>query len=45
MRLMLAGETIHAKEALRLGLAHQVLSSRYFLTDAEELLTMLATTK
>ena len=45
MRLMLAGETIHAKEALRLGLAHQVLSSRYFLTDAEELLSMLATTK
>ncbi len=45
MRLMLAGETIHAKEALRLGLAHQVLSSRYFLTDAEELLAMLATTK
>lgn len=45
MRLMLAGETIHAKEALRLGLAHQVLSSRRFLPDAEELLTMLATTK
>jgi enoyl-CoA hydratase/carnithine racemase len=45
MRLMLAGETIHAKEALRLGLAHQVLSSRRFLPDAEELLAMLATTK
>ena len=45
MRLMLAGETIHAKEALRLGLAHQVLSSRRFLSDAEELLSMLATTK
>ena len=44
MRLMLAGETIHAKEALRLGLVHQVLSSRYFLPDAEELLTMLAST-
>jgi enoyl-CoA hydratase/carnithine racemase len=45
MRLMLAGETIHAKEALQLGLAHQVLSSRRFLSDAEELLSMLATTK
>ncbi len=43
MRLMLTGETIPAKEALRLGLAHQVLSSRRFLSDAEELLTMLAT--
>jgi len=42
MRLMLTGETIPAKEALRLGLAHQVLSSRRFLSDAEELLTMLA---
>jgi cyclohexa-1,5-dienecarbonyl-CoA hydratase len=45
MRLMLAGETIQAKEALRLGLVHQVLSSRRFLLDAEELLTMLATSK
>lgn len=45
MRLMLTGETIQAKEALRLGLAHQVLSSRRFLPDAEELLTMLATRK
>ena len=45
MRLMLAGETIQAKEALRLGLVHQVLSSRCFLPDAEELLTMLATHK
>jgi cyclohexa-1,5-dienecarbonyl-CoA hydratase len=43
MRLMLTGETIPAKEALRLGLAHQVLSSHRFLPDAEELLTMLAT--
>ena len=43
MRLMLTGETIKASEALRLGLAHQVLSSRRFLPDAEELLTMLAT--
>jgi enoyl-CoA hydratase/carnithine racemase len=45
MRLMLTGETIQAKEALRLGLAHQVLSSRRFLPDAEELLAMLATHK
>lgn len=43
MRLMLTGETIHAAEALRIGLAHQVLSSQRFLPDAEELLTMLAT--
>lgn len=43
MRLMLTGETIDAREALRLGLAHQVLSSRRFLPDAEELLIMLAT--
>jgi len=45
MRLMLTGETIQAKEALRLGLAHQILSSRRFLPDAEELLTMLATSR
>src|SRR6266487_590947 len=45
MRLMLTGETIQAKEALRLGLAHQVLSSRRFLSDAEELLAMLATSR
>jgi len=45
MRLMLTGETIQAKEAWRLGLAHQVLSSRHFLSDAEELLTMLARNK
>ncbi len=42
MRLMLTGETIKASEALRLGLAHQVLSSQRFLADAEELITMLA---
>jgi len=42
MRLMLTGETLHANEALRLGLAHQVLCARNFLTDAEELLTLLA---
>src|SRR6266581_6771930 len=45
MRLMLTGETIEANEARRLGLAHQVLSAHTFLTDAEELLTMLATHK
>ena len=43
MRLMLTGETIKAPEALRLGLVHQVLSSHHFLTDTEELLTVLAT--
>jgi enoyl-CoA hydratase/carnithine racemase len=43
MRLMLTGESIQAREALRLGLAHQVLSSRHFLSDTEELLAMLAT--
>jgi enoyl-CoA hydratase/carnithine racemase len=43
MRLVLTGEIINAAEALRLGLAHQVLSSHRFLPDAEELLAMLAT--
>jgi enoyl-CoA hydratase/carnithine racemase len=42
MRLVLTGEIITAREALRLGLAHQVLSAQQFLTDAEELITMLA---
>lgn len=42
MRLVLTGETINATEALRIGLAHQVLSSRRFLPDAEELLAMLS---
>ena len=43
MRLMLTGETINAREAMRLGLAHQVLSSQQFLSDAQELITVLAT--
>jgi enoyl-CoA hydratase/carnithine racemase len=43
MRLLLTGETVNAREAFRLGLAHQVLSARRFLPDAEELLAMLAT--
>src|SRR5579883_1159634 len=42
MRLVLTGETIGAREALRLGLVHQVLPARRFLSDAEELLVMLA---
>jgi enoyl-CoA hydratase/carnithine racemase len=42
MRLMLTGESIKAREALRLGLAHQVLSSQHFLVDAEELIMVLA---
>ncbi|HEY0756198.1 MAG TPA: enoyl-CoA hydratase/isomerase family protein [Ktedonobacteraceae bacterium] len=45
MRLILTGETISAREALRLGLVHQVLSTRRFLSDAEELLVMLASTR
>ncbi len=44
MRLMLTGEIITAREALRLGLVHQVLTARRFLLDAEELLVMLAST-
>lgn len=43
MRLALTGETIHAREAFSIGLAHQVLPDRRFLPDAEELLAMLAT--
>src|SRR5437899_4777116 len=43
LRLMLTGETLDAKEARRLGLAHQVLPAHTFLSDAEELHTMLAT--
>lgn len=42
MRLVLTGEIITAREAMRLGLVHQVLSARRFLSDAEELLVMLA---
>jgi len=42
-RLMQSGETLNAREALRLGLAHQVLSTRRFLPDTEELLVMLST--
>ena len=45
LRLMLTGETLRASEARRLGLAHQVLPTHTFLSDAEELLTMLATHK
>ncbi len=43
MRLLVTGEIIEASEALRLGMAHQVLPHRSFLIEAEELLTMLAT--
>jgi enoyl-CoA hydratase/carnithine racemase len=42
LRLMLTGERIHAAEAHRLGLAHQVLAAGCFQHDAEELLLMLA---
>ncbi len=44
-RLQQSGETLTAREALRLGLVHQVLPSRRFLQDAEELLLMLATVR
>jgi enoyl-CoA hydratase/carnithine racemase len=42
-RLMQSGETLTAREAMHLGLAHQVLPQRRFLLDAEELLVMLST--
>lgn len=42
MRLMLTGETLKTREAMRIGLVHQALPSHRFLIDAEELLTMLA---
>jgi enoyl-CoA hydratase/carnithine racemase len=42
-RLMQSGETLTAQEAMRLGLAHQVLPAHHFLSDTEELLVMLAT--
>jgi enoyl-CoA hydratase/carnithine racemase len=42
LRLLLTSERIGAAEAQRLGLAQQVLSGARFLTDAEELLLMLA---
>lgn len=41
-RLVQNGETLDARKAWQLGLVHQVLSSRRFLLDAEELLVMLA---
>jgi enoyl-CoA hydratase/carnithine racemase len=41
-RLVQSSETLMAREAMRLGLAHQVLSARRFLGDTEELLVMLA---
>src|SRR6266571_2910120 len=43
LRLMITGQPLRASEARRLGLAHQVLPTHTFLSDAEELLTMLAT--
>lgn len=42
-RLVQSGETLTAQEAMRIGLAHQVLSTHRFLSDTEELLVMLAT--
>lgn len=42
-RLMQSGQTQEARQAMSLGLAHQVLPTQSFLTDTEELLVMLAT--
>jgi|SRR5579859_1402432 len=42
-RLVQSGETLNAQEAMRLGLVHQLLPTRRFLLDTEELLVMLAT--
>ena len=42
LHLILTGERITAAEALRVGLAHQVLPAERFHDDAEELLLMLA---
>ena len=41
-RLVKSGATLTAREAMRMRLAHQVLSTSRFLSDAEELLVMLA---
>jgi enoyl-CoA hydratase/carnithine racemase len=41
--LMQSGQTQDARQALQLGLVHQVLPNRRFLIDTEELLVMLAT--
>lgn len=41
-RYIQSGETIDARTALSLGLAHQVLPAHRFLTDTEELLVMLS---
>jgi enoyl-CoA hydratase/carnithine racemase len=42
-RLMQSGATLSAREAMRMGLAHQVLPASRFVLDIEELLVMLAT--
>ena len=42
-RLLQSGETLTAREAMHIGLAHQVLPQRRFLLDAEELLVVLST--
>ncbi len=41
-RLMQSGETLTAREAMRIGLAHQVLRPRRFILDTEELLVLLS---
>jgi enoyl-CoA hydratase/carnithine racemase len=41
-KLMQSGQTLNAREALRLGLVQQVLPDARFLPDTEELLVMLS---
>lgn len=42
IKLMQDGQTLSAREAMQLGLAHQVLSASRFRLDAEELLVLLS---
>ena len=42
-RLLQSGETLTSREAMHIGLVHQVLPQRRFLLDAEELLADLST--
>jgi enoyl-CoA hydratase/carnithine racemase len=39
------GEKLDARKAMHLGLVHQVLSTRHYLEDVQELLVMLSTAK
>jgi enoyl-CoA hydratase/carnithine racemase len=44
-RLVQSGETLDARKAMHLGLVHQVLPTRHYLEDVQELLVMLSTVK